>query len=233
MQNPLNLSPSYWRKRQRKCGGFHESTCLDLESVDDAVRGLASEKSNSRLLQDSSGLNLRTQDSIAVGALTDQKLELFAQALLRNVAHGMARGKAATEAAREAGYRGSAMADNARKRANRKDVKARMIELAAPAQAQVEADIAIDLAAAERRLWEIIQTPISLDETVMPKNVIDAIKTLAAVRGWNAPTNINVNKHVHTDWSTEELVAFITDARASLERDGSPAQGLPKPDQVH
>jgi hypothetical protein len=55
-----------------------------------------------------------------VGALSDQKLELFAQALLRNIAHGLARGKATTEAAREAGYRGSAMADNARKRANRK-----------------------------------------------------------------------------------------------------------------
>jgi hypothetical protein len=168
-----------------------------------------------------------------VGALSDQKLEVFAQALLRNIAHGLARGKAATEAAYEAGYRGSAMADNARKRANRKHVKARMIELAAPAQARVEAEIAIDLAAAERRLWEIIQTPIALDETVMPKNVIDAIKTLAAVRGWNAPTNINVNKHVHTDWSTEELVAFITDARASVERNGDAPLGLPKPDQVH
>ena len=91
-----------------------------------------------------------------------------------------------------------------------------MIELAAPAQAQAEADIAIDLAAAERRLWEIIQAPVKLDETVMPKNIIDAIKTLAAVRGWNAPTNINVNKHVHTDWSTDELVAFITDAEQAL-----------------
>jgi hypothetical protein len=168
-----------------------------------------------------------------VGALSDQKLELFAQALLRNIAHGMARGKAATEAAHEAGYRGSAMADNARKRANRKDVKTRMIELAAPAQALAEAEIAIDLSAAERRLWEIIQAPVAFDETVMPKNIIDAIKTLAAMRGWNAPTTVNVNKHVHTDWSTEELVAFITDARASLERSGEPADGGAKPDQVH
>src|SRR6202042_2613692 len=102
------------------------------------------------------------------------------------------------------------------KRANRKDVKARMIELAAPAQAQVEADIAIDLAAAERRLWEIIQTRISLDETVMPKNVIDAIKTLPAVRGWNAPTTVNVNNHTHTDWSTDELVAFVVEAERRL-----------------
>jgi hypothetical protein len=168
-----------------------------------------------------------------VAALADQKLELLAQALLRNIAHGLARGKAATEAAHEAGYRGSAMADNARKRANRKDVKARMIELAAPAQAQAEAEIAIDLAAAERRLWEIVQARVNFDETVMPKNIIDAIKTIAAVRGWNAPTNINVNKHVHTDWSTEELVAFVVDAERRLAGNPAPGAGETEPDRVH
>jgi hypothetical protein len=165
--------------------------------------------------------------------LSDPKLELFAQALLRQIAQGAARSKAAEAAGREAGYRGSSLGSNARKRAGRADVKARMIELAAPAHALAESEIAIDLAAAERRLWQIIQAPISLDEAVMPKNIIDAIKTLAAMRGWNAPTNINVNKYAHTDWSTDELVAFITDARASLERSGEPADGLPKPDQVH
>jgi hypothetical protein len=168
-----------------------------------------------------------------VAALSDQKLEVFAQALLRNIARGLARGKAATEAAHEAGYRGSAMVDNARKRANRKDVKLRLIELAAPAQARVESEIAIDLAAAERRLWEIIQAPVKFDETVMPKNIIDAIKTLAAVRGWNSPTTVNVNKHVHTDWSTDDLVAFITDAEHRLGGSEEKDRSLEKPDQVH
>jgi hypothetical protein len=60
-----------------------------------------------------------------------------------------------------------------------------------------------------------------------------AVRQLAAVRGWNAPTNINVNKHVHTDWSTDELVAFITDAEYRLSGSEEKDRGLPGPDQVH
>jgi len=166
-------------------------------------------------------------------ALPDPKLEVFTQALLRNIAHGLARGKAATEAAREAGYRGSALADNARKRANRKDVKARMIELAAPQQAQAEAEIAVDIAKAKARLGEIIMANVNWAETVMPKDVINAVRQLAAIEGWNAPTTVNLNKNVPTDWSTDELVAFVADAASRLER-GEPAdRGETEPDRVH
>lgn len=164
--------------------------------------------------------------------LPDPKLELFVQALLRNIAHGMARGKAAAEAGREAGYRGTAMADNARKRANRKDVKARLIELAAPAQAQIEAELTIDLERAERRLGQIIMADIELSG-VKAADVIAAVRQLAAIRGWNAPTNINVNKHVHTDWSTDELVAFINDAERRLDGNAPAAGGETEPDRVH
>ena len=168
-----------------------------------------------------------------MSALSDPKLEAFAQAMLRHLAAGLTRGKAALAAAKDAGYRGSSIASNAKRRSNLPAVKARIQELAAPAQAQSEANLAIALDAAERRLWEIIQAPVAFNETVMPKNIIDAIKTLSAIRGWNAPTTVNVNKHVHTDWSTEELVAFITDARASLERSGESASVVTEPDSVH
>lgn len=167
-----------------------------------------------------------------MAALTDPKLELFAQALLRNIAHGMARGKAATEAARTAGYRGSALADNARKRANRPDVKARMIELAAPKQAEAEADLAIDLEKAEQRLGQIILAEVDLDN-IKAADVIAAVRQLSAIRGWNAPTTINVNKHVHTDWSTDELVAFIADAANRIERGSAADRGEAEPDRVH
>jgi hypothetical protein len=167
-----------------------------------------------------------------VPALTDSKLETFAQALLRNIAQGVARGKAATEAAREAGYRGSAIADNARKRANRADVKARMVELAAPAQAKVEADLVVDIERAERRLGEIILAEIELSN-VKATDVIAAVRQLAAIRGWNAPTNINVTKHVHTDWSTDELVAFVADAERRLSGNTPAPGGETEPDRVH
>lgn len=164
--------------------------------------------------------------------LSDPKMELFAQALLRQIAHGVARGKAATAAAREAGYTGSALADNARKRANRKDVKARMIELAAPAQAAIEADLTIDLERAEKRLGEIILADIDLSAIKAP-DVIAAVRQLAAIRGWNAPTNVNLNKHDPTDWTTDELVAFVADAQARLARSGEADQGGTEPDRVH
>jgi hypothetical protein len=168
-----------------------------------------------------------------MGALPDIKREKFAQALLRNLVGMMPKGKAALAAAKEAGYRGSALADNARKWSNQKDVKARLVELAAPAQAQAEAALTVDLVAAKGVLSKIILANIDYNETVAPKEVINAIKTFAAIEGWNAPTTVNVNKHVHTHWTTDELVAFIADTRSSLERVGDAAAGVPDPDRVH
>lgn len=151
-----------------------------------------------------------------MAALSDPKLEKFAQALLRNIAHDMPRGKAATEAAREAGYRGSSLADNARKRANRKDVKARMIELAAPKSAEAEAELAIDLDKAEKRLGQIILAHVDMSK-VKPVDIIGAVRQLAAMRGWNAPTEINENLNVNyaigdqppteDEWAKEHVTA--------------------------
>lgn len=153
--------------------------------------------------------------------------------MLRHLAQGLTRGKAAESAGEDAGYRGSSVRANSRKRANRKDVKERMIELSAPAQQQAEAMVLVDVTRAKSRLSEIIMAAVSWSETVMPKDVINAIKQLAAIEGWNAPTQINVNKHESTDWSTAELVAFIADARASFERGRDAANGGKEPDQLH
>lgn len=172
-------------------------------------------------------------------ALSDPKLEAFSRLLLRNIARQMPKGKAADGAAREAGYSGSSLSANARKRANRKDVKARMAELAEelampqPATATVtDADLAVDLAEAERRLWAIITVPLA-PETVMPKDVINAVRQISAIKGWNAPIKHDVTKHAATDWSTDELVAFLDDAAARLGRDETPDRGSSEPDQLH
>lgn len=165
-------------------------------------------------------------------ALSDPKLEAFAQALLRNLVNGMPRSKAAESAGKEAGYRGSSLGPNARKRANRKDVKARMVELAAPQQAQAEAELLIDLDKAEQRLAKIIFADVELSG-VKAADVIAAVRQLSAMRGWNAPTNVNLTKTDATDWSTAELVAFVADAARRLER-GEPADsGEAEPDRVH
>lgn len=166
-------------------------------------------------------------------ALSDRKLELFCQRLLHHLAMFKTNGKAAEAAGKDAGYTGSSMAANSRKRAQRKDVKARLVELAAPAQAQAEAEVACDAERLKARLWQIVGANVDLNETVLPKDVINAGKAIAALEGWNAPTKIDVNKHDSTDWSTAELVAFIADARASLERGRDAPSGDQEPDQLH
>jgi hypothetical protein len=165
-------------------------------------------------------------------ALPDPKRQKFTQALLRNMAGGMTRGKAALAAAGEVGYRGTALADNARKWSNRPDVKARMVELTAPVQAKAEADLIIDLERAERRLGEIILADIDLS-SIKAADVIAAVRQLAAIRGWNAPTTLNVNKHTHTDWSTDELVAFVLEAERRLGGVSSALDSATDPDRVH
>lgn len=118
-------------------------------------------------------------------ALTDVKLEAFAQALLRNIARGLTRGKAAEAAAKEAGYTGSSLGPNARKRAGRPDVKARMVELAAPVIEAKNIDLVVDLDGAVRRMSQIIMADVDLDSTKVP-DVIAATRQLSALRGWDA-----------------------------------------------
>lgn len=162
----------------------------------------------------------------------DAKREAFAIEYLRGLAAGLPKGKAATAAARAAGYSGSSLSDNARRLPRHPAIKARLVELATPQQEAAEAELAITLDRAEARLWEIIFAKIDLND-VKAADVNASLRQLAAMRGWNAPTTVNVNKHVSTDWSTAELVAFVADATASLERIGAEAQGAREPGQVH
>lgn len=120
-----------------------------------------------------------------MGALRDPQLEKFAQALLANIAHGMPRSKAAEAAARASGYTGKSLAPNARKRAQRKDVKARMVELAQPAQEQAERELTLTLETATQKLAEIVHTPTP--DEIKPADQIAALGLAAKMFGWLAP----------------------------------------------
>lgn len=123
-------------------------------------------------------------------ALSDPKLEKFAQALLVNYANDMPRTKAAEDAARKAGYSGSALGPNARKRAQRKDVKARMAELAAPALAKIQDELitpTVDLAVS--RLMKIAMADLGVDAIKVPDQLA-AWKLMGEWKGWKAPDKI-------------------------------------------
>jgi phage terminase small subunit len=124
-----------------------------------------------------------------MGVLSDPKLERFAQALLRHLANGLTGGKAATRAALEAGYSGSSVASNARKRAQRPDVKARMVELAAPRQAEVEAEIAETVEAVTTNLFRMALKKYD-QAAIKPEHSIKASDLLAKIKGWNAPERV-------------------------------------------
>lgn len=129
-------------------------------------------------------MGLRTQT--AVPALQDPQLEQFSQDALRNLINGMTRGKAATAAAKSAGYKGSSLAANARKRINRKDVKARMIELAAPRTEEAEAEIAQSWEAVQKNLYAISLQPVD-GEKIKPADQIAAASLIAKIEGRMAP----------------------------------------------
>jgi hypothetical protein len=124
-----------------------------------------------------------------MGALSDPKLEKFAQALLCHLANGMTGGKAATQAAMEAGYSGSSLAANARKRAQRKDVRARLVELAAPRQAEVETEIAETLEGVVGNLFSMALKKYD-HAALRPEHSIKAADLLAKIKGWNAPERV-------------------------------------------
>lgn len=75
--------------------------------------------------------------------LRDPRLELFARELAAALNAGIPASDAAVQAAREARYTGSSVASNARKRAQRKDVKTRVAELRAPGVKRAEEAIGI------------------------------------------------------------------------------------------
>jgi hypothetical protein len=119
-------------------------------------------------------------------ALSDPKLEKFSQALLMNIAQGMPRSKAAAAAARTAGYGGSSMAANARKRAALPQVKVRMAELAAPAQRQAESEVVASVEDANRKLGAIAGVAVK-SECVKPSDQVAAMNLMARINGWLAP----------------------------------------------
>jgi phage terminase small subunit len=124
-----------------------------------------------------------------MGALSDPKLEKFAQALLCHLANGMTGGKAATQAALEAGYSGSSLAANARKRAQRKDVKARMVELAAPRIAEAEAALDESMESVTTNLFRMALKQYDADE-IKPEHSIKASDLLAKLKGAYAPEKV-------------------------------------------
>jgi hypothetical protein len=96
----------------------------------------------------------------------------------------------------------------------RADVKARMIELAAPAQAAIEAELSINLEKTERRLAAIIFADIDLATAKVP-DVIAAVRQLAAMRGGNAPNRTEIGGpngspiEVTSDADRARLMAFM------------------------
>ncbi len=121
-----------------------------------------------------------------MGALSDPKLEKFAQALLVNIAHGMPRSKAAAAAAKTAGYSGSSLASNARRKAGLAQVKARMAELAAPVRQKVERDVIATVETAINKLSEIGSAQLG-DDAIKVSDQISAWKLVAQIKGWMAP----------------------------------------------
>lgn len=121
--------------------------------------------------------------------LSDSRLETFAQQLLINLAADMPRAKAAQEAARKAGYKGSSLGSNSRKRAQRADVKARMAELAAPALARMQETIGATIEGVTAKLMTIINYDLGMD-AVKVSDQIASVRTLAELHGWNAPKKV-------------------------------------------
>lgn len=138
------------------------------------------------------------------------KREVFAVRLLKNLISGdfKYRGDAALAAAKAAGYRGSALKDNARKWANEADVKARMAEIASPVQPEIDAEFLMSIGEAKLMLAKIARA-------AKPADRIGSIRQLSLMEGWDAPT-----RHEHTGADGEPLFdpSLLTDAQlASLE----------------
>jgi hypothetical protein len=117
------------------------------------------------------------------------RLEVFAQAL--------ATGKTPEEAAKAAGYpKGSCFANNARKRASRKDVKAMVAELQKPVKEKLAKKIEANFAWATEKLMSIANAKLD-PWNIKASNKIRAIELLAKMHGWNAPENQNLNAKGH------------------------------------
>jgi len=124
--------------------------------------------------------------------LRDPRLEKFAQELLKNLASGLPRGKAQMAAAKAAGYTGSSLAHNARKKAGYPEVKARMAELAAPVQRKAGQEVVATVETAMTKLSRIAFAELG-DGAIKVSDQIAAVRTMAQMQGWNAPEKTNLS----------------------------------------
>lgn len=130
-----------------------------------------------------------------MGVLTEPRLELLAQAL--------AAGKTVIEASKAAGYKnGTSFASNARKRAQRKDVKARVLEI----QTVSGVFAAVDAAYLQRKAQEIVEVPLIADD-VSTADRIKALDFIAKLKGLYA-----AEKH-EVGLTLESIVTEIAERR--------------------
>lgn len=158
------------------------------------------------------------------------KREVFALQLLKNLISGdfKFRGDAALAAAKSAGYRGSALKDNARKWANEPDVKARMAEIAAPVKPSAEADQDMLMSIGEAKLMLA-----KIARAAKPADRIGSIRQLSLMEGWDAP-----QRHEHAgpggvplfDVSklTDEQLVTLESILATLAGDDPRGEAVPE-----
>lgn len=139
--------------------------------------------------------------------LRDPKLERFAKALYANLIVGMKRSEAADLAADVAGYKGSSRSSNARKRAQRADVKRRLIELAQPTTERERAQIDATKDWARQKLAGIADVELA-GKDIKPSDQIAALRLLAEIEGWKAPEKRDVTVR-DADKLTDDELAHI------------------------
>ena len=129
-----------------------------------------------------------------MSGLRDPRLEIFAREYARLKAEGMPVSQAAVEAAVEAKYKGhqnpsKTFAANARKKAQREDVKKRVEFLLAPKTEQAERQIEATKEWTNAKLVEIAAIPIVGTE-VKTSDKLTALHRLAELNGWYPPQKV-------------------------------------------
>ena len=144
-----------------------------------------------------------------MSALRDPKRgEIRASAIRHNRAAGMRSGAAADLAAEVAGYEGASRATNARKRAQRADVKRRMAELAEPAQVRAIEQVNATVEWAIKRLTDIAGPDLGID-AIKTTDQLRAIELLAKINGWMAPDKQDVTVRDASQVTDDDIVRLI------------------------
>lgn len=151
--------------------------------------------------------------------LSNPKHERYAQEL--------AKGKSQVEAYELAGYKPND--GHAARLAGNGRVAARVSELMERAATKT----VISITSVTESLLRIAEKAENLGEAAALSVAKGAWMDAAKVNGLIIDKSVSVNKHASTDWTTEELVAFITDAEGRIEGDPPPAVSFEKPSRVH